>query len=850
MNKLAIALAALLSAPAVFAQRLPTNVVPEHYTLRFEPDLTSESFTGEATIRVQLKQRVRTIELHAITLTLRDVTVGDAHASVRPESDKEMVLLELEHPVGPGPASIHAAFEGTLRQQLRGFYLSTTRSRNYAVTQFEATDARRAFPCFDEPAMKATFDITIVAPKGDTAISNMPVASDRVLADGRHELRFATTPKLPAYLVAMLVGDFQCTSGGSERLPIRVCATPERAGLTQYAVSAAADEIRFYEKYYGIRFPFPKLDNVGIPDFQAGAMENAGAITYRETALLAGGTTTTERRRQIAGTVGHEVAHQWFGDLVTMKWWNDVWLNEGFATFMTPKAIAAVYPQWETAAETAQSARRSISADSVRATRAIRTPVDGAAEINELFDAIAYGKTAAVLRMVEHWVGEEPFRRGIHDYLTKYSWSNAAGEDFWNTMSATTGRPVDRVMKSFVFTPGVPVVAAKQSCANGMRTVELRQERFLVSPGEAPPAAWEMPVCVRAGSEQCVVMSKPVQTLTMKGCDAPLMLNVAGAGYYIAQYAPSDLRALRLASLSVPERVTLLGDDWLLVRGRRRDVRDDLALVSALPATISRTELDMLRDRFRTIDQYLVTDANRAAWQQWVAAATRRWLPAGGWCLSGCAGESEEQREKRAAALELFSFSGDPETLAGARELALRALDDPKAVDPTLAEVALDVTAHHGDAALYDRVLAAMGKATTPDERIRLALTLFDFRDPALIERSIRYATSSEVRTQDVPQSIGSLLSNPAARPVMWQWLRTNWDEVSKRLPYWALQGAIGEIRTACDPETQKEVEEFFRTHRAPGAERRVRAALEQIETCTAFRQTQAPALGELLAGK
>ncbi len=852
MKKILI-LASFLLAATAGAQRLPGNVVPVHYAIRMEPDLEHESFKGEETIDVELKERVQSIVLNALTLDLHDVSVNGIAAKVTMDPKAETATLDLASPAGPGKASISIAFDGTLKQQLRGFYLSTTSRRKYAVTQFEATDARRAFPSFDEPAMKAVFDITIVVPKGDNAISNMPVVSDTNLPDGRHEVRFATTPRISTYLVAMLVGDFQCTDGAQNGVPIRVCATPENAALTQWAVQTAKDSLGYYESYYGIRYPFAKLDNIGIPDFQAGAMENAGAITYREVALLASPSASPEMKRRIGGTIGHEIAHQWFGDLVTMKWWNDIWLNEGFATFMTPKALAAAHPDWNQDAANAASSRHSVEIDSMRATRAIRTDATKSSEINELFDGIAYGKTAAVLRMVEHWVGEDPFRDGISAYLKKYSWSNAAGEDFWNTMAATVKQPVDRVMVSFVTQPGVPVITASESCERDARVVEVKQERFLMAGApDGQAAVWQIPVCVRStGSltERCTLIDKPVQKFTFQGCGSPLLLNAKGTGFYVTQYSKGDLARLRehLSQLSAPERIALLGDDWMLVRARRREIGDDLALVAALPANASRSEIVAVAERIESIGNELVSDAQRAAWRQWVSATAKRWLPEGGWTPK--ANESDEQREARAAVLTMLGNGAeDAAVIATAKEMTAKLLEDPRAFDPTMASAAIRIAARHGDAALFERMVEARRKAKTPEGHARWSFALMGFRDPALANRELEFVTGSEVRSQDSPRYLGALLENPATRAATWEWMRTKWSEVSKHFPYWALESAVGGLSAACDAKTEKEIDEFFAAHSAPGAERRLRAAKEQIEICTAYREMQAPALARYLA--
>src|SRR5712691_1314306 len=359
---------------AAQAARLPTTIIPSHYAITISPDLANETFHGEETIDVDVKEPVSSITMHAIGFSYHDVIVtsgGTATAAnIGENAGNEAITLSLPQPISAGPAAIHIVFDAPLNKQLRGLYLSRSSARKYAVTQFEPTDARRAFPSFDEPAMKATFDIALVVDKGDTAISNSPIASDTPVGDTKHRIQFATTPRMSTYLVAMLVGDFQCIEGGVDGTPIRVCATPGHQQLGQFALESAQAVIHFYNDYFGIKYPFQKLDLISIPDFGAGAMENVGAVTFRETALLIDPkTASVGQKKGVAGVVAHQIAHMWFGDLVTMKWWNDIWLNEGFATFMTAKPIIAWKPEWNTPLDLAAQTAFSLALDSQRATR-------------------------------------------------------------------------------------------------------------------------------------------------------------------------------------------------------------------------------------------------------------------------------------------------------------------------------------------------------------------------------------------------------------------------------------------------------------------------------------------------
>ncbi|MEO6259642.1 MAG: M1 family metallopeptidase, partial [Thermoanaerobaculia bacterium] len=470
----------LLLAIPLSAARLGERVVPKRYVLQVTPDLSRETFAGEESIDLQIGEPVTTLRLHALDLALSAATLlvgGETMAlTVSPEPVSETVMLDAGRLIPAGPARLQLHFEGKLNQELRGFYVSRTEKRKYAVTQFEATDARRAFPCFDEPSFKAVYEISLVIDSRDSAISNAQMISDTPGRRGKHTVRFAPTPPISSYLVAMLVGDFRCLKGSSDDIPIRVCTTPGQERLARFALDTAQAVLHYDNVYFGIRYPFAKLDLIGIPDFQAGAMENAGAITFRESFLLLDdATASTEDRKLVAGVIAHEIAHMWFGDLVTMKWWDDIWLNEGFATLMTRRPLEAWHPEWRLDLDAVNQTLAALATDSRQSTRKIRTGVETPREIFSLFDGIAYGKTASVLGMIEEWLGPEVFRKSISQYLTRYAWNNASAEDFWSSMAQSSGQPVDTVMRSFVEQPGAPLLHITERCEGEQRLLEVSQ---------------------------------------------------------------------------------------------------------------------------------------------------------------------------------------------------------------------------------------------------------------------------------------------------------------------------------------------------------------------------------------
>src|SRR5262245_17922443 len=584
-----------LAAPA-FAGRLPSDVVPVHYRIAVSPDLKGGGLDGSERIAIRVVRPTKAIVLNSVDFGLRNAKVRAAGveraAVVELDAAAETATLRLDRELQAGDAEIALEFAGRLRTDLRGLYVSNGERRKYAVTQFEGTYARMAFPCFDEPGYKATFDLSVVVDDGDTAISNGRI--DSVTPGprpGRSTIRFARSPRMSTYLVALAVGDFACEEGSADGIPIRVCALPEKKALGRFALRAAERFVHWYNGWFAMPYPFGKLDMLAIPDYEWGGMENTAAIFYKERALLLDEAhASVGSKRGVASVVAHEIAHQWFGDLVTMAWWDDVWLNEGFATWMERKPLADWDPTWDQQLEAAQSAAEVLGYDSAVSTRAIHATAETPAEIKEMFDGISYEKGAAVLGMLEGYLGPEALRTGVNAYLRRYQNGNARAEDLWRELASASGKQADRIMESFVRQPGAPLVHAELRCASGAGSLTLTQRRFFENPktlAAATPQRWSIPVCTRepgAAAPACVVLTEEKQAFPRQGC-GPLILNAGGRGYYRSAYEPEALRALsrRIATeLTAAERISLVGDQWALVRAGEQTVGEFLDLAGAL----------------------------------------------------------------------------------------------------------------------------------------------------------------------------------------------------------------------------------------------------------------------------
>jgi puromycin-sensitive aminopeptidase len=850
MRRLLIVVSAVLLAAPAFAQRLPGGVTPEHYTLWFAPDLAKATFRGRETIRLQVAKPTTTITLHAAEIAFTNVTVTAGgqtqRARVTEDAKNEMVTFTVDRPVPAGAASIAVTYTGLLNDKLRGFYLSVANGRRYAVSQMEATDARRAFPSFDEPAYKATFDISLTVAAADNVISNGRQVSDTPGPEpGTHTVAFATTPKMSTYLVAMLVGDFVCRDGAADAIPIRVCSTPDKLPLTGYALTAAQQQVAFFNQYFGITYPFGKLDIVGIPDFAAGAMENAGAITFRERMLLADpDRSSMDLRKTIASVIAHEIAHQWFGDLVTMKWWDDIWLNEGFATWAANKPLAAWKPEWRMDLNATEETQKALGLDALRSTRAIRTRVSTPDEINEVFDPIAYEKTSGVLNMIEAFVGPESFRQGVSSYLKKYAYGNAAGEDFWTEMTKVTGKPVDQIMKTYVDQTGAPVISVRSTTSNGTNELTLTQQRFYGSPEAAAPSSsasqqWTIPVCI---GRQGQLMKEPTQVVRLPAGSGPAFINAESRGYYFSEYNPEAVLALGKAAgtLKAPERVTLVGDEWRLVRAGRHDIGTYLDLAAVMAGDDTPSVIDDVTARLGAVLTSVADPNQRAAYRAWIRAHFGPVLESLG--LPGKATDDDGTQGRRGTLLMLLGDTADDTAVQQrAKALALAYLADRTAVPPNIVSAVLRTAAAGGDRALYDRYMAELTKKESqPEEYYRFFNALGWFRDPALVSRTLEFASSNDVRSQDTATLIGILLNQPDAQDMAWAFVKSHWAQLTDRLGvFQGIPGIVSAVGGFCSADKAADIRAFFEKNPVPAAARGLQQALERVESCQALDQRQ-----------
>jgi puromycin-sensitive aminopeptidase len=605
------------------AYRLPRTVVPRHYRLRIEPDLAAASFQGTEEVELEVVEPVDEVVLNAVDLALHDVWLEGAggqrlEATVRFDIEGERAHLSLDGTAGPGAWTLHARFTGTLNDKLKGFYRSTYTDSSgtehvIGTTQFEATDARRAFPCWDEPDLKATFGVTLVVGDDLLAVSNGQLVEETPTGDGRREVRFADTIPMSTYLVAFVVGRLEATEAVDvDGVPLRVVHVPGKEHLTPYALEVGAFCLRWFSEYYDLPYPGDKVDLIALPDFAAGAMENLGAITFREALLLVDPDAVTQAELQrVADVIAHELAHMWFGDLVTMRWWNGLWLNEAFATFMELAAVDAFRPAWNRWVNFSLERSVAFGVDSLATTRPIEYPVHSPADADGMFDVLTYQKGASVLRMLERYLGEEAFRSGIRHYLRRHAHGNAETTDLWDAIEEATGEPVRRIMDSWIFQGGYPVIAVDGH--GPTLTLHQRRFRFLDDP-EGEAVTWQVPLIVTVGGDERRELVEQTSATLPVGDASPVVLNAGGHGFYRIRYSPemlADLSSRAGEELAPIERYLLVDDAWAAVLAGHTSSVDFVDLARRFTGETDRTVWAAVIGSLAALERILTDEPRR-----------------------------------------------------------------------------------------------------------------------------------------------------------------------------------------------------------------------------------------------
>jgi puromycin-sensitive aminopeptidase len=830
--------------------RLPRDIVPTRYDLRLEPDLTNATFLGLATITLTVVQSTTVIVLNALELVIDSAVAEDSQgqrerATIDMDESLQRCRLTVPRPMAPGEWRLHLAFRGTLNDTLRGFYRSTYKDKRgtmqtMAATQFEATDARRAFPCWDEPDFKAVFSITLVLDRALTAVSNSAVSSEAIEGE-KKVVRFADTIKMSTYLVAFIVGRIEATAPTFVgKTPLRLWTVPGKSHLTGFGQDIAAASLQFFEHYYGIPYPSEKLDLLAIPDFASGAMENLGAITFRETALLVDQQTGTHAElERVADVVAHENAHMWFGDLVTMSWWNGLWLNEAFATFMEMLAVDAWKPEWKRWDTFSVSRAAAFSVDGLHSTRPIEYPVRAPKDAEAMFDVLTYEKGASVLRMLEQHIGPIVFRDGVRNYLHTHAYGNADTKDLWISLGKAARLPVPDLMDGWIFQPGHPLVTAE---LNERCELALTQQRFSYLPNPSP-ATWHVPIQLRIKTKdkqetKRLLLTDRDATLTLNSDTQYAVINEGGHGFYRVHYGPVLWKRLLdagLDKLAAIERFNLVNDAWATTVAGLMSLSDYLDLTGRFAQEQDKNVWAVLIESFAFLNR-IIEPADRSALETFVRTRTGAAAAAVGWTPQ--AGESDLTRQLRSELIgALGRLGNDQTTQARAVELYTTARKNPSAVDPNLLPALVSILAFTGDAARYDEFTERFKTAATPQEERRYLFSLASFKQTSLLDRTLAKTLDGEIRTQDAPFIVNAVMSNVYGRERGWSFVKANWDQMARRFPKQGLRRMCGGITGLCKPELEQDVREFFQSRKIDLGGKTLEQYFEQLRIMVSFRE-------------
>ncbi|XP_033126346.1 puromycin-sensitive aminopeptidase-like [Anneissia japonica] len=856
--------------------RLALDLVPQNYYLELQPDLEAFTFKGKEVITVNVKKETSEVTLNCVDIKISSVVsiAGGNDIAISEISyckEEETVTLKFVSPLPLGSAEIHLEYVGELNDKMKGFYRSKYevdgKDRYCAVTQFEATDARRAFICWDEPAVKATFDIKLVVPKSKVALSNMNITEENPHStDGTlKEVTFARTPIMSTYLLAFIVGDFDYVEDtSSDGVLVRVYTPINKKEQGDFALHVAVKTLPFYKDYFGIAYPLPKMDLIAIPDFAAGAMENWGLVTYRETALLVDPKNSSSSAKQwVALVVGHEIAHQWFGNLVTMEWWTHLWLNEGFASWIEYLCVDHCFPEYDIWTQFVTSDyTRALNLDALKNSHPIEVPVKNPDEIDEIFDLISYSKGASVIRMLHDYIGDKDFKTGMNQYLNKFKYLNAATEDLWESLEKSSSKPIGRIMTAWTKQMGFPLLKVSSEQKDSSRVLTISQTKFIADQSKDEEGSlWEVPVSIVTSdnpSEVChkFVLSKASDTVTLENLPAEkwVKLNPGAVGFYRTHYSTEMLDALlpsiKDGSLPPRDRLNLESDLFALAKAGAASTVEALRVMEAFESEMNYTVWCDIASNLGSLATLIAFTDYSTRLQTFVNKLFLQSYERLGW---------EKKKEEghldallRSLVIRIMGRNGHQPAVEEARKRFKEHIADVSVLPADLRAPVYNTVLVHGGAEDFEAMLDLFNKQELHEERERIMRSLGAVKDPQLIKKVLEFAMSDKVRSQDTVFVIVGVTGSKTGRELAWEFLKENWSEMITRYAGGFLLSRLVKCTTEgfVTEEKAQEIEAFFREHSAPAAERTIKQSLENIRLHASWLKRDGAAIEAWLKSK
>ncbi|WP_218082230.1 M1 family metallopeptidase [Anthocerotibacter panamensis] len=819
--------------------QLPKTVIPLAYTITITPDLKTFSTQGRETIEIEVKTPTATLVVNTLDMTVSTAQLEDDQpAQIRTDNKQQTTTLTFAQPIPVGVHRLQLAFQGKIGPQPQGlFYDKYDDGQGQKVllgTQMEATDARRMFPNWDEPVYRSTFQLTVNVPENFMAVSNTPITAEKPLGQGLKQVSFERTPKMASYLVVLVAGELEALEDEAAGVKLRVVTTKGKKEKGRYALESLKKILPYYNDYFGVKYPLPKLDMIALPGGFPGAMENWGGITYNERRLLFDPKNSSLFTKQgVFQVIAHEVAHQWFGDLVTMAWWDNLWLNEGFASWMGTKASDHFNPDWQLWLRANQSKETAMASDARRTTHPIQQPINNPAEAASAFDEITYRKGQAVIRMLEGYLGEDPFREGIRHYMAAHAYSNTTTADLWTALQATSGKPVQAVAATWTEQPGFPVVKVAANCLNQTQQVQLQQERFTLRDPNAKAQLWQIPLALAQtqGEPTQTLMTTPTAVLEAGTCQGGILLNAGNTGYYRVQYEPTLFKKLGqdIQQLPVANRVSLLSDTWALVESGRVRANNYLSLVKSLGNDTNLAVWEQVVDSLETLDTLREGKPSQAGLRAFGRSVLHPLLTRLGW--EAKSGEEPTTSILRADALALLGTFGDKAVIAESRKRFQKFLKNPSSLDPNLRPSVLEVVGRYSDQKTYDTLRALGRKALTTEEKQLYYGALAMARDPKLARQTLALTLTDELTSSLAPSYVTQVAQSGHPQ-LAWDFAKANMAQLEGKLADFNRFRFVPTLMTAfTDAKRAEELEAYAKTHLPPEAQREVAKGAERIRS-------------------